>query len=339
MDAVDTELDETGGMARLSDGVTAADAVPGLSASAPHRISRRGWSQILRRVRDRVIPDQFPLFSAGVAFFAVLSIAPVMVTALAVYGAVNTPEQALQQLSGLADPLPEQLEEVVADQLTSITAASTSVLTVQGLVALLIALWTATAAMSYLIDALTLAYREEETRGFRRRTALALAFVLSGAVGLGAAITTTGFVSRVEAGAPRPVHIAVQVLIWAALAVLMVIVLSALYRFAPDRKQAQWRWISGGALLATACWLAMSTALFAYVRSLGTYERTYGSLAGVAISMLWLWLTVLLVILGAAVNAEAERQTARDSTVGPDAELGQRGAVVADSTPPYSGDG
>lgn len=118
----------------------------------------------------------------------------------------------------------------------------------------------------------------------------------------------------------------------------MVVLLSVLYRFAPDRKQAQWRWISGGAVLATACWLLMSTGLFAYVRSLGTYERTYGSLAGVAISMLWLWLTVLLVIIGAAVNAEAERQTARDSTVGPDSDPGGRGAVVADSTPPYAGD-
>lgn len=286
-------------------------------------------------MRGRIIADQFPLFSAGVAFFAVLSIAPVLVTALAVYGAVNTPAQAMAQLNGVAGLLPEQLEEVMAGQLTSITAASAKVLTVQGLVALVIALWTATAAMSYLIDALTLAYHEEETRGFRRRTMLALGFVLGGAVLLGGVLTATGIVTRAEEGAPKIVHFVIELMIWVGLALLMAVLLSVLYRFAPDRAQAQWRWISGGALLATACWLAMSTALFAYVRSLGTYERTYGSLAGVAISMLWLWLTVLLVILGAAVNAEAERQTARDSTVGPEAEMGERGAVVADSAPPY----
>lgn len=337
MDAVSAEQGETEGMAKASNDVTSANAAPGLSAASPHRIPRRGWSQILRRVRARIIPDQFPLFSAGVAFFAVLSIAPVLVTALAVYGAVNTPEQAMRQLRGLADPLPEQLEELVRDQLTSITAASTSVLTLQGLVALIIALWTATAAMSYLIDALTLAYREEETRGFRRRTGLAMTFVLGGAVLIGAAITTAGYVSRAKAGAPQAVHILVQVLLWASLAVLMVVVLSVLYRFAPDRKQANWRWISGGAVLSTGLWLAVSTALFAYVRSLGTWERTYGSLAGVAISMLWLWLTVMLVILGAAINAETERQTARDSTAGPEEKVGGRGAVVADSTPPYAG--
>ena len=81
-------------------------------------------------------------------------------------------------------------------------------------------------------------------------------------------------------------------------------------------------------------WLATSIGLFAYVQSLGSYETTYGSLAGVAISMFWLWITVFLVIVGATVNAEAERQTVRDSTVGPEQPLGRRGAVVADSAPP-----
>jgi membrane protein len=117
----------------------------------------------------------------------------------------------------------------------------------------------------------------------------------------------------------------------------MTVVLAVLYRFAPDRRQARWRWTSVGAAFATVLWLATSGALFAYVQSLGSYETTYGSLAGVAISMLWLWISVFLVIFGAAVNAEAERQTVRDSTVGPDRPLGERGAVVADSTPPSPG--
>jgi membrane protein len=85
-------------------------------------------------------------------------------------------------------------------------------------------------------------------------------------------------------------------------------------------------------------WLLASLVLFAYVRQLGTYASTYGSLAGVAISMFWLWLTVLLIVVGAAVNAEAERQTTQDSTVGPDRPVGERGAVVADSVPPYDAD-
>ena len=282
--------------------------------------------------------ERLPLLSAGVAFFAVLSIAPVLVTALSVYAAVNTSEQALDQLSRVADGLPPELQQVAADQLRSITAASTQVLTRRGLAALLVALWTATAAASSLIETLTLAYHEPETRSLRRRLGLALAFVLGGALLLGAVIAGVGVVSRALDGSADVVRAGAQVLVWSALAALMIPVLAVLYRFAPDRAPARWRWISWGAGGATLLWVATSFGLFAYVQQLGTYSSTYGSLAGVAISMLWVWITVFLIVLGAAVNAEAERQTARDSTVGPERPLGERGAVVADSAPPYPGD-
>jgi membrane protein len=289
---------------------------------------------VLRAARH-VVATRLPLLSAGVAFFAVLSIAPVLVTAVSVYGAVNTPEQALAQLSRVAELLPPQLEPLVADQLTSITTASTQVLTVRGLTGLVVALGTATTAMTALIDALTVAYHENETRGFARRTLLALAFVLGGALALGALLTAGGAVSRTSDEFPAAVRAALPVTVWVTLAVLMVGALAVLYRVAPDRKQARWRWITGGAAGATILWLATSVALFAYVQRLGTYESTYGSLAGVAISMFWLWITVLLVVVGAAVNGETERQTELDSTIGADRPPGHRGAVVADDTPPY----
>ncbi len=277
---------------------------------------------------------QLPLLSAGIAFFAVLSIAPVLVTALSVYGAVNTPAQALAQLSQVAEMLPPDLQQIVADQLTSITTASAQVLTVRGVAGLVVALWTATTAMVSLIDALNLAYHETETRGFLRRTGLALAFVLGGALLLGAVIAAAGVAARATDGAPQVVRTAAPAVAWLGLAVLTCVVLGVLYRFAPDRKQARWRWITWGATGATALWVVTSVGLFAYVQRLGTYQSTYGSLAGVAISMFWLWITVLLVVAGGAVNGESERQTERDSTVGPERPLGERGAVVADSTPP-----
>ena len=307
-------------------------------ADSPHLIPAREWGRVLRRVGRHVLSDRLMVQSAGVAFFAVLSIAPVMVTAISVYGAVNTPAHALEQLSGVAGMLPTDLETIVADQLTTITTASTQVLTFRGLTGLVAALYTATTAMTYLIDGLTLAYHETETRGFLRRTGLALVFVLGGALLLGGVLTAAGMVSSALEGAPGAVRAAAPVAAWVALAALMAVVLAVLYRFGPDRKQARWRWITGGATVATLLWLGTSIGLFAYVQSLGSYEATYGSLAGVAISMFWLWITVFLVIVGAAVNAEAERQTVRDSTVGPERPLGERGAVVADSAPPYPGE-
>jgi membrane protein len=140
-------------------------------------------------------------------------------------------------------------------------------------------------------------------------------------------------ISRTIDDSPGYVRAVAVVVAWTTLAVLMSAMLAVLYRFAPDRKKPQWRWTTWGAAGATVLWAVTSAALFTYVRNLGTYGTTYGSLAGVAISMLWLWLTVLLIVLGAAINGESERQTMHDSTIGPERPLGQRGAVVADSTP------
>ncbi len=253
---------------------------PSWAATAPHRIPAQHWKLILPRVARHLIASRIPLLSAGIAFFAVLSIAPVLVTALSVYGAVNTPADAAQQLSNVARVLPPEIEPIVADQLTTITAASANVLTVRGLTGLVIALWTATTAMTSLIDTLTVAYHETETRSIARRTGLAVAFVLGGAVLLGAVIGAARLASSVLGDMPAQVHWVIPVLAWLTLAILVSAVLAVLYRLAPDRKDARWAWTSWGAAGATLVWLAASMGLFFYVQHLGTYKSTYGSLAG-----------------------------------------------------------
>lgn len=304
-------------------------------AVSPHHIPVRAWPRIWLRAARHVFGDRLQVLSAGIAFFALLSIAPMLVTALSVYGAVNSSAEALDQLSDITGVLPDDLEPIVADQLATITEASTQVLTLRGLTGLLVALWTATTAATYLVDALTLAYHETETRSFWRRSGLGLLIVIGGALLIGATIAVAGVLSRAAESGPPAVRLAERLLSWPVLGALAVAALSVLYRFAPDRRPARWRWISGGAVVTALLWLVATTALFTYVQELGGYRSTYGSLAGVAISMFWLWLSVFLVIVGAAVNAEAERETLRDSTVGPERPLGERGAVVADTLPPY----
>ncbi len=310
----------------------------GRDAVAPHQIPLRGWVSVLRRSGARTVSERLPLLAAGIAFFALLSIAPVLLTALSVYGAVVTPEQALEQLSDVVELLPEQLQSLVASQFAVLTANSTGALTLRGAVALLVALWTATAAAGNLMSALSIAYHEEDTRSFVRRTGLALLGVLGGALLIGGFLAAAGTVTQVLSGSSGTARHAGTAGTWIAVAVLVVLGLDVLYRFAPDRQSPRWHWTSWGAVGAAVVWLATSVALFTYVRTAGLYDITYGSLAGVAISMLWVWITVLLVLVGAVVNAESERQTARDSTVGPEAPLGERGAVVADDAPPLDGD-
>ncbi len=309
----------------------------GRDAAAPHQIPARGWAAVLRRTGGRVLSERLPLLAAGIAFFALLSIAPVLLTALSVYGAVVTPEQALEQFSDVVELLPEQLQSLVASQFAVLTANSTKVLTVRGAVALLVALWTATAAAGNLIGALTVAYHEEETRSGLHRVGLALLGVLGGALVLGGVLAAAGVLTRLLSDSSGTVRHAGTALTWVAVAVLVVVGLDVVYRYGPDRERARWHWTSWGSMGAAVVWLGTSFALFTYVRTAGLYDVTYGSLAGVAISMLWVWITVLLVLVGAVLNAETERQTTRDSTVGPEAPRGQRGAVVADDAPPPDG--
>jgi membrane protein len=165
--------------------------------------------------------------------------------------------------------------------------------------------------------------------------ALALALTAGAIVFLIVAIGLIAVVPSAvsDAGAPHALRLAVDIAVWPVLAVMMVLALAVLYRVAPDRDDPKWRWVSWGAVLATLLWLVASAGFALYAANFGKYDQTYGSLAGVVVLLLWLYLTALVVVLGAEVNAALETQTVRDSTTGPEAPLGRRGAEAADSVP------
>ena len=118
---------------------------------------------------------------------------------------------------------------------------------------------------------------------------------------------------------------------WPGLFVTLVLGLAALYRYGPSRDRAKWRWITWGSIVAGAAWLAASIAFSIYAASFGTYDKTYGTLGAVIGFMTWIWISAMVVLLGAELNSEIEHQTAMDSTVGPPEPLGQRGATMADT--------
>ena len=107
--------------------------------------------------------------------------------------------------------------------------------------------------------------------------------------------------------------------------------ISLIYRYGPSRHNAKWRWLNWGSILATVVWLSASVAFSYYLQNFANYDATYGSLGAVIGLMMWTWISVIILIVGAEINAEMERQTAIDTTVGPPKPMGQRGAVVADT--------
>jgi membrane protein len=165
------------------------------------------------------------------------------------------------------------------------------------------------------------------------RKLLAIALTL-GAIGAFALLIALVAVAPADsADVPFGARVVIEVVRWALLLVVLVACLAVVYRVAPDRADAQLRWVSVGAAAALALWGAACVGFSLYVDHFSSYSRTYGALAGVVVLLLWLWLTFYAVLLGAEINAEAERQTVRDTTTGPEEPIGSRGAVVADSVP------
>jgi membrane protein len=311
------------------------DAISGEDADRPGEIPPRGWFQVAKRVKEEAKADNVSLLAGGVAFFALLAVVPLLVAVLAIWGIFASPADATRLIGDLASGLPNSAQRLVTDQLRSISTRSNGGLGITALVSIVIALWSASSGTKHLIEAVNTAYDEEEGRGFVRVRGLALLLTLGAIVFLLLAIGLIAVVPSAldDAGVPDAVRLVVEIAIWPVLGVAMILGLAVLYRVAPDRDDPKWRWASWGAVIATALWLVGSVAFAVYAANFGSYDETYGSLGGVVVLMLWLYLTALVVVLGAEINAALETQTVRDSTTGPEQPLGARGAEAADSVP------
>lgn len=311
------------------------DRVPGAQAEKPTEIPRRGWFQVVRRAWREAGTDQVPLLAAGVAFYAFLALFPALIASVMIYGLVRDPADVRQQVASLSDTLPADAASLLTTQLEAITSTGRGSLGVGLVVSLVLALWSASGGVGNLITAINLAYDEEETRGFVKRRALALGLTLAAIVFVVVAVGLVAVAPAVldSVVGDGPLRWGLEAARWAGLLVAMAFALGVLYKVAPDRDDPKFRWVSTGSILATVLWLVASLGFSLYVDNFGSYNKTYGALAGVVVLLLWLWLTMYVVLLGAEVNAEAEQQTAADTTVGRPRPMGERGAVKADSPP------
>ena len=305
----------------------------GRLATSPVEVPARGWKDVLVRTRIETKADNVSLLSAGVAFYALVSLVPGLVAVVSIYGLAADPSSIGDNVLDLLGAAPSEVQDLVEAQLRSITSSSHARLTLGAILGVAVALWTAAKSMKHLVTALNVAYDEEETRGFIRLRAISLLLTAGAVVFVLAAVFAVAvlpsLLGRTALGSAG--RIAVDVIRWPALGVGLMAALAVLYRYGPDRDDPKWRWVSPGAAVATVLWLLASVVFSIYAANFGRYNQTYGSLGAVIVVMLWLYLTVVAVLLGAELNAELERQTVKDSTTGPDRPIGERHAEVADT--------
>ena len=308
---------------------------PGASAEKPTEVPAKGWWQIARRGLKEFSNDNMALIAAGVAFYAFLALVPTLIAAMLIYGLVTSPSEVQQQVTSFSSALPAEAQKLLQQQMTSLAASSKRGLSIGVIISLLLALWSASGGTGNLINAVNTAYDEKETRNFVKKRGLALVLTVGAILFFAVAASLIAVFPAVAnaIGLGGFARAGFEALRWVVLLVVIAIALAVLYKVAPDRDNAKVRWVSVGAMVATLVWIVASLGFSIYVNNFGSYGKTYGSLAGVVVLLLWLWLSVVAVLLGAEINAEAEKQTVRDTTTGPDKPLGERGALKADITP------
>jgi len=308
------------------------EQLAGKDAEKPTEIPPRGWWQVVRRAFKESSADNVPILAAGVAFFGFLAIFPAIIAAITLYGIFADPETVAAQVRELSAALPEQAQPILADQLQSVASTSGGALGFGLVVSLLAAVWSASSGTGNLLKAINIAYDEDESRGFLKVRGIALALTLGAIVFVLLTLTLVAVVPVVLNVLPLgPVGtVLAQVLRWVLLVALVVAALAITYRVAPDRDQPRFSWVTTGSLVATVLWIIGSVGFSLYVNNFGSYNKTYGAIAGVVVLMLWLYLTSYIVLLGAEINAESERQTRADTTRGASAPMGERGAAAAD---------
>ena len=305
----------------------------GRDAEHPTDIPRRGWIDIAWRSWAEISDQNIFLIAGGVTYAVLLALFPGLAALVSLYGLAFDTAQIEKQVAALSGVLPAQTQELLSQELHSLVESSSGALGFTAIIALLLAFWSASRGMSGLITAINIAYEEEERRSFLKFNLIALGLTLGLVVGGVIAIALIAVLPAVVqllgvGSATRWLLLLVQ---WPLLIVLVMGGLAVLYRFGPDRDKPRWRWVSPGAIAATVLWIIGSVGFTVYVANFNSYDKTYGSLGGVVILLTWLYLSALMVLLGAVINAQSERQTRADSTEGAPRPMGRRNAHAADT--------
>jgi membrane protein len=275
--------------------------------------TRPGWGRILANTWSELDRDHVSIMAAGIAFYALLSIFPGMSALISIYGLAADPAVIERQLNAVSGILPQEALTLLSSQLHTLVAAPSGQLGIGLIVSLSLTIWSATSGTGVLMQALTIAYEEPETRSLVPFYAQAIALT----VGVGLLAVLSLFLIAIVPAVidmlplPEPWRDRISLIRWPILAGLVLLALGLVYRFAPARHAPRWHWLSPGTVGAALLWLIASAGFSFYVARFGSYDKTYGSLGAVVILLMWFYLTAYIVLAGAELNAEIEKARAR----------------------------
>lgn len=304
----------------------------GRTANAPQQIPSKGWKDVAWRTWREIAADRLPAVAGGVTFYALLAFFPAIGVFVSLYGLFSDVGAVREQLAQFGAFFPPQVLSIVSDQMIRLATKAHASLSLAFVVSLLLSVWSANAGMKSLFDGLNITYDETERRSWLRQVALTYAFTFAAIVFvtiMGALLVAAPLVLKAvgldpEAWVWAPMR-------WVGLFAVTAAAFSAIYRFGPSRAHPRWSWVVVGGVVGAFLWLAGSLGFSWYLDHVAHLDATYGPLGAVMAFMLWIWFSVLVVLVGAELNAEIEHQTARDSTTGAPLPMGERGAAMADT--------
>lgn len=310
--------------------------IPGVESRHPWQHPWRAWRSILKRVYTMDGYHNLALMAAGVAFYAFLSFVPLLGAIVMTYGLFADPATVTGHMESLFELLPADAAKLISDQLIAVATTAASKAGLGLAVALFLSVYGAMRASSAIIQALNVIYEEEEGRNFFQTTALSAGLTLGAVFAAIVGLLSAGalaFLQNAVTVLGQAGVVMIQVLTWLVATAIASGAFAFVYRYGPDRARARWEWLSVGSVAATVLWLLATVLFGVYAANFANYNATYGALGAVVVLLMWLWVSSYAVLIGAEINAEAERQTGVDSTTGHARPVGKRGATVADQLP------
>ena len=266
--------------------------------------SADGAKATLAKLPARLREHNLTLVAAGVAFYAFLALVPTLIAFVSIYGLVANASDVTRQVKDLGSALPQEVQNFLVCQLTQIVNASSAGVSVVTVVAILLALWSASSGVAALVTGIHIARERQEPKGFVAKRGKALLLTVAAILFLSVVLFVIVAVPPLVSDAfGRAGRIVFEVLRWLFLAAVMVVGIGLLYRFAVDKGARGWLgFLTIGAVVAALGWVVASGLFAAYTANFASYGKTYGALASIVILLLWLWLSSLALLVGAEVD-------------------------------------